>query len=208
MVSDRWGYYQRTVEAGRLLDGPIPQVHFGQPDPKIPSMLQRWASIIGWDNGGWSDFRTFLEWLGWGLGIEKTEPKLHRPDAAEKLYREVNLKPFLDAPYDYLGAYISEHKASGWNPKAFFPTPHQVCELMVRMLEHDEAKDGRDIRLHSVHDPCIGTGRFLLHASNVSLNLSGQDVDSTALLACKINGCLYAPWLTFPLHSFLKLEDK
>ncbi len=45
------------------------------------------------------------------------------------------------------------------------------------------------------------SGRMLLHASNYSLNLWGQDIDPLAVAMCKINGALYAPWLTFPLPA-------
>jgi hypothetical protein len=45
----------------------------------------------------------------------------------------------------------------------------------------------------------VGTGRLLLHASNHSLNLWGQDVDPLVVALCKVNGALYAPWLAFPL---------
>ncbi|MBK8277246.1 MAG: hypothetical protein IPK92_15870 [Nitrospira sp.] len=33
-MKDRWGYHQRQMQAGRLLDEPIPQISFLQaPDP-------------------------------------------------------------------------------------------------------------------------------------------------------------------------------
>src|SRR5919197_815569 len=63
----------------------------------------------------------------------------------------------------------------------------------------DTRADGRDLRLTSVNDPCVGSGRMLLHASNFSLRLYGQDIDPLAVALCKINGALYAPWLSFPL---------
>lgn len=40
---------------------------------------------------------------------------------------------------------------------------------------------------------------MLLHASNISMNLYGQDIDPLAVAMCKINGALYAPWMSFPL---------
>jgi hypothetical protein len=70
---------------------------------------------------------------------------------------------------------------------------------MVRMTLHESEKEGRDPRVLSVCDPCVGSGRMLLHASNFSLNLWGQDIDPVAVAMCKINGALYAPWLAFPL---------
>ena len=61
---------------------------------------------------------------------------------SERLYRGVNLGPLLTAPHDYLGEHVAAGTARGWNPTAFFPTPHNVVELMVRMTMHDARKDG------------------------------------------------------------------
>jgi hypothetical protein len=105
----------------------------------------------------------------------------------------------LETPYDYLGEHVATSKARGWNPTGFYPTPHSVVELMVQMLLHDTGKDGVDTRGYKVNDPCVGSGRMLLHASNHSLCLYGQDIDPLAVSMCKINGALYVPWLSFPL---------
>jgi hypothetical protein len=199
-VPDRWGYLLRTLEAGKLLDEPIPQITFGPPDPQIPTLLRTWSGLIGYDCGGWSDFRTLLDWLAWGLALNNEEPFL-TDEVNEKLYRQVNIGPLLAQPYDYLGDFVAAHKANGWNPTGFFPTPHTVVHLMVSMLLHDTKQEGRDPRLLSVCDPCVGSGRMLLHASNFSLNLWGQDIDPLAVTMCKINGALYAPWMSFPLPS-------
>jgi hypothetical protein len=75
------------------------------------------------------------------------------------------------------------------------------------MTMADAGKDGRDPRVISVADPCVGSGRMLLHASNRSLRLYGQDVDPLAVVMCKINGSLYAPWLAFPLPASILGTD-
>jgi hypothetical protein len=199
-VTNRWRYQLRTLEAGKLLDEPIPQIVFGPADSKVFSLLHDWSRLIGWDCGGWSDFRTLLDWLAWGLALNREPPQL-RDEVNEKLYRQVNIGPFLERPHDYLGDHVAMSKARGWNPTGFYPTPHAVVELMVRMTMHDEHKNMRDLRTYTVNDPCVGSGRMLLHASNFSLCLYGQDIDPLAVTMCKINGVLYAPWLAFPLPA-------
>jgi len=206
-VGNRWGFYLRTLEVRKLLDEPIPQITFGPPDKRIASMLHDWSALIGRDCGGWSDFRTLLDWLAWGLALTSEEPHLTE-QVNEKLYRTVDIGPMLEHPYDYLGDFVAQGKAKGWNPTAFYPTPHNVVELMVRMTMHDNCDD-RDPRTLCVDDPCVGSGRMLLHASNISMNLFGQDIDPLAVSMCKINGALYAPWLSFPLpESILGVPDR
>lgn len=56
-----------------------------------------------------------------------------------------------------------------------------------------------DARILTVCDPCVGTGRLLLHASNHSLRLYGMEIDPTLCLATLVNGYLFAPWLARPL---------
>ncbi|MEE4211258.1 MAG: N-6 DNA methylase [Parvularcula sp.] len=81
----------------------------------------------------------------------------------------------------------------------FFPTPEPVVEMMVRMMMSGD----EDCRLKSVMDPCLGTGRMLLHASNYPYRIYAQDINPTVLKACLVNGYCFAPWLvrSFP---FLK----
>jgi hypothetical protein len=67
-------------------------------------------------------------------------------------------------------------------------------ELMTRMT----FDDGADHRMQTVNEPCIGTGRMLMFASNYSLRLSGQDVNATCVKASMVNLFLYAPWAVRP----------
>jgi hypothetical protein len=61
--------------------------------------------------------------------------------------------------------------------------------------------DGRDPRTVTVCDPCVGSGRMLLHASNYSVCLYGCDIDPICCRIAAINGVLYAPWLAFPFRA-------
>ena len=88
-------------------------------------------------------------------------------------------------------------------------TNEATQELIVRMTHHDISSEGRDPRSFSVCDPAVGSGRMLLHASNFSMNLWGQDIDPLAVAMCQINGALYVPWLSFPLPAhFLGMQSK
>ncbi len=196
--SDRWGYHLRQMRAGKLLDEPIPQLIFGRPDRAVSRQIREWSEIVCYDNGGWSDFRKLVEWLAWGLQVGDELPEL-TDDKHEKLYRTVNLAKMLDAPYDYFGNYICDMRGnSKWNPSGFFPTPHEVVKCMTAMMDYDTKEEGQDSRVLTVNDPCLGTGRMLMEASNYSLRLYGQDIDSLVLTCCKINFALYVPWGAFP----------
>lgn len=204
----RWPYLLDTLAAGKFLDTPIPKVRYTEPNRKVFRDIQDWCQIIGYDGGGWTDFVTLLEWLLFALRLSEEYPKRISEEKQEKLYRAVNIGPMLETPYDYLGSIVSEHKANGWNPMAFYPTPHAVCDMMVEMTFHDidptkvmRMADGRDTRAASVNEPCVGSGRMLLHASNYSMNLTGQDSWYVAVQMTLINGALYAPWISFPLPS-------
>jgi hypothetical protein len=199
-IPDRWGYHLATLDAGKLLDAPIPRLHFASAGehPEVRRQIEKWVDILGESEGGWSSFLRLVEWLAWSLGVSSEPPRLD-PKTAEALYRGVNLIPLLKHPSDYLGSILAERKGGGkfWNPTAFYPTPHNVVEMMVQML----MGEGEDLRAKSVCDPCVGTGRMLMHASNYSLNLWGMDIDPVVCTITRIHGALYAPWMVFPLPA-------
>lgn len=220
-TGNRWGYWMRTLEAGELLPEKIPKIEFdvravGQSNsPPVKNIFSALKII---DQGGrldhWEAFREFIRWLAWGLATSRLQPDRLAEDVQEQLYRTFNLQPWLEHPGDHLGEFIAFQKSSGWNPTGFYPTPHSICEVMVEMTIADSLSpdflaagpqgalvDGRDIRLATVCDPCVGTGRMLLHAAQYSFCLYGQDIDALVAEICKINGALYAPWLAFPMPA-------
>jgi hypothetical protein len=195
-VGDRWNYYLATLAAGVLLDEPIPQVDFVSPDRNALDLLHGWACLVGHDRGGRKDFCALVDWLAWGLGVTDSPPTSSVP-ASQRLYRHVHLAPLLERPHDYLGSFLSKGNGPGWNPRNLRPAPHLVLECLVRATL--PLPTNTDPRRQKVHDRAAGTGRFLLHASNYSLHLQGEDTDPLAVTLCRINGVLYAPWLAFPL---------
>lgn len=200
-IPDRYGYHLATLDARRLLDAPIPRLEFCSAFEGAANAgrqaTEKWVDIAERGCGSWSGFSALVDWLAFALAVSR-KPSTLDDKTQEELYRTVNLEPYLLFPSDYLGNYLSATKVNKYNKSAFYPTPHTVVEMMVCLTMGEG-----DQRAATVCDPCVGTGRMLLHASNYSLRLYGQDIDPLVVRICQINGALYAPWLAFPLPEGL-----
>jgi hypothetical protein len=199
----RWDYWARCYEASELHPEPIPPLDLlPTPHQATRRMLEASLDCIpqhgSWRTwGSWSYFDYFLSWLLFSLGHKGQSELPTEPagctGASNRLYQVFALDAMLLWPHDYWGALLAE--SSYGKAQGFYPTPHHICEFMAQM-----ACDGKkDIRAETVCDPCVGTGRMLLHASNHSLRLYGMDIDPTLCKATLVNGYLYAPWLVRPL---------
>jgi hypothetical protein len=197
-IAPRYDYVMRTIENGKLLDEPIPQVRFlGEGSSEAAGGMKMFGQMLKSveDRTGWHRaVDQVSEWLGFGLAVTKNPSELPDGDQ-EALYRLFDASKWLMAPTDYIGQYMAEqgmNKGGG-----FFPTPMHVCEMMTRMTFGTG-----DHRTKTVMDPCVGTGRFLMTASNFSLRLFGQDINYLAVLASKINLAMFAPWFHIPASFF------
>lgn len=202
-VNGRWEYWGRCMETGRLPDAPIPAMDWSEGDSlhnPARKMLEaslnavpRYGEWQGWSS--WRYFDYFLDWLLYGLG-HQGQPELpaEPPDcegASSRLYQVFTLEAMLVWPHDYFGDILAENKHG--RGQGFFPTPMNVCRMMAMMTM------GKDSRTETVCDPCCGTGRMLLAASDHSLRLYGNDINATVIKATLVNGYLYAPWLVRPI---------
>lgn len=192
----RWDYLGRIFSEDKLPTDPIPAIDFvGTAEPRVLKMLSACLDTVsgeygrwrGWSSGTYFDY--FLDWLLFGFGILKDEPKEPSPNAFDRLYQVFNVESLLAWPYDYFGDLLSE--SGHGQSQGFFPTPMEVCQLLCSM----QIGGNTDARAKTVHDPCVGTGRMLMAASNRSLLLFGSDINSTCVKATMVNGCLYAPWI-------------
>lgn len=191
MFSNRWDYWLRTLEAGEVLDEPIPQIEwpgFGHDEPKknLESCIDH---CHGWF--GRQAFNLFVEWLLFGFGDPSVKeiPTRIEPSVNAFWYKTFNLGLYLKYPHDYLGEYAAELYGNGrHNPTAYFPTPMHISVMMAKMVMSEKDKTA------SVCDPCVGSGRLLMAASNYSLNLYGIDIDFAILNVCKVNMWTYVPW--------------
>lgn len=209
----RWLYWVDLMELGRLNDQPIPKIHW-MTDSSSRSMfdqqghrhIQQCLDLIpncgggswqGWSS--WDYVNYFFDWLLYGFAHPGYQlPKEPVAGASMRLYQTFNLNLLIAFPHDYFGDILALNRFG--KGQGFYPTPMPVVTCMVEMLMHDVITcDLRDSRLETVNEPCLGTGRMLLAASNYSLRLSGQDINGTVIKAALINGYMYAPWLVKPL---------
>jgi hypothetical protein len=197
-VVNRWGYYMRVLEQGHIGDEPIPRIDFcehGHQRDRGLKHLNQCVDILDREFGGWDAMYAFIDWLTFAIGVDKEPRRKISEERQEELYRTFNLEYWLTAPADYFGDALCELKGKR-NRTGFYPTPENVVSMMVQMTMHDGRYE--DLRRATVMEPCVGTGRMLLHASNYSLRLYGMDIDERCVQCTLINGALYAPWITFP----------
>lgn len=204
MAWGRWNYWLEMCEHQQLCAAPIPQIEWESADKlnnPARKMLERCLDGVTkyGDWHGWSGsnyFEYFADWLLFAFGdpsqTEEPKPPGGCEGASERLYQLFDLTPLLCMPHDYFGDILAE---SGYGKhQGFFPTPMEICQLMTSMN-----MDGEDMRDKTVCDPCVGTGRMLLCASNHSLRLYGVDILSIMCKVTKINCFLFAPWAAKPL---------
>lgn len=193
-VAPRYDYVMRTLEAGQLLDEPIPQINFvsehAAETREGMKMLEQMVAIAERGSGYSRGIEAVCEWLGFAVGAASEPSKIKREDQ-EQMYRTFDAGKWLIAPTDYIGEYMAERSIG--KAAAFFPTPMPLCTMMAMMTYGDG-----DHRTTVFNDPCIGTGRTALAASNHTLRLTGQDISYLCVLVTKINFAFFAPWHHIP----------
>ncbi len=204
MFSKRWDYWSRTLEAGEVLDEPIPGINWLDVPHNEPKKNLQTCITLSQNRGHRNAFDLFVDWLLYGFGHSLVQelPSQIEPQINAGWYKTFNLGLYLKYPYDYLGQYAAELYGNGkHNPTAYFPTPMHHCDLMVKMLMDKTDKTA------SVCDPCVGSGRLLMAASNYSLNLYGMDIDPLILKVCHLNMFMYVPWGVCRPKTLKGLDD-
>jgi N-6 DNA methylase len=198
--SKRWLWWSVAMANEKLPDDPIPQIDFSaSPDQSVIKMLRKCLEHHACLMSS-AGHHEFFDWILWGFGHGDEAPNIN-DKVNEHWYRTFDIASMIEKPCDYLGDIISEAKAGRtyWNnPNAFFPTPHSVVKMMIQVTMGTADIGDKDPRLASVMEPCAGTGRMLMEASNYSVNLFGTDIDLVCVKACKINMFLYVPWVICP----------
>jgi len=197
----RWTHWYELVLARRVIGEAIPQIEWGtHANPAARKMLEDSLNAItlhgrwqGWSS--WSYFIYLMDRLLYAFGhpghCEEPKEPAGAEGASSRLFQVFNLETLLAYPYDFFGDILAENQHG--RRSGFFTTPMPVVEAMVRITFLDD-----EARMKTVCDPCVGTGRMLLAASNYSYRLYGADIDGTVIKATLVNGYLYAPWLVKP----------
>jgi hypothetical protein len=173
---------------GKLPSNSIPQINFvSHCDESAEPFKILKKCLINYNYS----FYNFIDWLLYNLG----DPDIKSIERNSYWEENFNLKPFLESPGDWIGHYFECYVASKGikDSTGFFSTPISLCLMMVKMLNIGSTD--------SVYEPCAGTGRMLMAASNYSVNLFAQEINLTLIKICKINAWLYMPWLIMPLKN-------
>lgn len=194
-----WGRWPLWVLAIARMQPPeerIPQIDFlDSADKTTLGMLERCVERIQEKGRSyWGALEFLMDWLLWSIAGEEMSLENetdHR--LSMDLYQMFCLDLMVLYPFDYWGYLLA--KVSHGKHNGFYPTPMTVTKAMCHLTFADIGYEPHK----TVCDPCVGTGRMLLAASNHSFRLHGQDVDYLVLKACKINLWLYAPWGALPL---------
>jgi len=141
-----------------------------------------------------------IDWWLFAFGSSRIKEKPRVSEhTAITLYTELELQRLIGNPADWGAALGLEFLGRTKDRSGWFPTPANVARMIVQMTFGNE-----DCRTKSVCDPCVGTGIFLLEASNYSLNLYGIDIDPLMVSLCEFAGWLFIPWLVYGNKQFIK----
>lgn len=195
--NERWLWWLQCL-AKKTIEEPIPQIQFSPiGNNETRKHMEKAIEHLSERTYSWNALGDFIDWILWGLGkgdFPNIDEEVHN-----WLYRYFQIGRLQQFPHDYLGDIIAERKSNGWNPNAFFPTPENVVNFMVKM-QFGNGNEEKSI-FNKTLDPAVGTGRFLMYGSNHTVQLYGIDIDPTMVKVCMINMFLYAPWAVMPASA-------
>lgn len=195
-LSPRWQWWALVLLTKRLPPLPYPKIGFATQFPDHAGPMRMIRECLRPPDARFEDF---LDWILFGCGGFDTKqlPRGLTPSLARHWEATFDLALLLREPGDWLGHYYETVVASPSmkSSTGFFSTPMSLCHLMVELH--------RPGLMDSVHEPCCGSGRMLMAASNYSINLSGTDINPTLVKICQANAWLYMPSVVLPLRGII-----
>lgn len=178
--SARWEWYSKIMLLKKLPAEPLPQINFvDDHDGRARELVMNFLNV----NTSLDDLLNYLLHVFGHKGYE----------APPKFNFDFPVEEALKLDRDLFGDVYSEVMGKGLRSgTGYFPTPQAICNLIADMSLSDCQL------INTVNDPCVGSGRMLLSASNKSLFLSGNDINPICIKMTLVNGYFLAPWLVMP----------
>jgi len=198
-LSERWRWWSFALLRDKVPVTPIPKISFAENFNESAEPYKVIKRCV--DPYDRESFHKLLDWLLYSFGDSSVKALSFDTKHLEANFK---LEPFFEEPGDWVGHFYETEiiSKSGREKSGFFSTPMSICNLLTS-ISQPKLTD-------TVHEPCVGTGRMLLAASNYSIKLSGQDINPDLVKICKINAWLYMPSLIFPitLKEVPKIESR
>jgi hypothetical protein len=190
-LSPRWEWYSELLLLKKIPTKPLPLINFvDDSDAQARKLIFKLLN----HNTSFEDILNSLLHLFGHPGYEKLE-RLETSFPLEEVIG-LNRDIFGDAYSEVMGKCLR-------TGTGYFPTPQNICNLIT-----DMTLQGCKLT-NTVNDPCVGSGRMLLSASNKSIFLSGNDVNLTCVKMTLANGYLFAPWIPIPQPTeLLKFNER
>ena len=193
MFYKRWIYWTRICMSNKVPDEPIPVIRF-KPTYEYKEKLvsKNLRKCLDHARCSSNALHNFADWILWGFGRGNNLFPSIDEGIDDYWYRTFNLGLFYKEPADHFSELASDYMGRT-NKLGFFATPSHVVEMMTLMTFG--GKPEHKHKTMSVCDPCLGTGNMLLHASNYSMNLYGNDISLLLTKLATINAFIYMPWV-------------
>lgn len=147
------------------------------------------------------DLTSIVRWWLYAFGDPTVNERPQLPeDVAVIQYHELQLHRMMANPTDWGAIVCAEWLNGGKKGTGWFPTPVHLADMMTRMTFEPAVDEGRDTRLMTVSEPCVGTGVFLLCASNYSLRITANDIDPLMIAWTRFASWLFVPWAVWPAY--------
>lgn len=202
-LSLRWRWWSLCLWHNQIIGNSIPQINFvDQTTESSPQykMIKKCASEFYHEGIG---FEQFIDWLLFGFGDSgvRVLPDKIQPKHTDYWFKTFDPSLLIGVPGDWAGHFYEVDVVAKWTKErqGFFSTPMSVCKMMVQMQM--TGSNPRTRLTASVMDPCVGTGRMLMAASNHSVNLYGVDINPVCCKITRLNGWLYMPSLVMPMKG-------
>lgn len=168
---------------------------------KTLTMLKACFKAVGGESQkpGMREVSYLARWMLFSLGhpYQTQLPTMdcgHAGAKRTRLENEFDLSQLIRFPSDYFGHLLALSQY-GQRHTRFYPTLQPIAALMAD-LGHQVERSPTPMR---IFDPCLGTGRLALEASNYARALVGWERDRPLLEVALANFMLYAPDFALPI---------